>query len=468
MAEILYGIRRADQKSVSIGEITVAGAACECDCPLCGRPLQACSLNGKVDRYFRHHTSGQEDERRGNCDPLTANETALHRMAKQVIEEKKTILIPSKNITCVEAGIRDLPQAVKDELQPYEFQKETMIMGRSVEIEKRLDGFIPDVSLQTDRRELFIEILVRHKVDGEKLAKVKDHGVAMLELDLSAYLESPVDSERISDIILGETALKKWIFYPFPKKAIEEARLFYEGQKTVISYRKREAERREAESRAERIEQKKKLARERAQQKIDDLFQDENYAEAIRRLRSNESFMQCSDEVWKPGWYNFGECFRLTESVPFFVDIPITGEMVFQCDRRIWQGLIFNRYIYGRRENGATFNADNIFDVLKKDYGIPIDRDLIYKLKSPLSRRASIWLPLDVIVKYLDYLDMLGFISEEDHLHDWERWMVVQARKTIDPPDSTAARELKEALDSVDCFAPNIDMLIYEKFLYSR
>lgn len=465
MAEILYGIRKSDQKSVSIGEITVSGSACECDCPLCGRPLQACSLNGKVGRYFRHHTSVQEDERRVNCDPLTANETALHRMAKQIIEEKKKILIPSKNITCVEAGIRDLPQSVKDKLQQYEYQKETVIEGRSVEIEKRLDGFIPDVSLQAERRELFIEIFVRHKVSGEKLAKVKAYGVAMLELDLSPYLESPVDSDRISEIILDEIAQKKWLFYPFPKKIVEKAKLFYEGQEAVISYRKQEAERREAEISAQKDAQKKKLARERAQKRIDELFRKDNYANAIRDLRDDESFMWYCNETWKPIWYDFGECFRLSESVPFFVDIPITGEMVFRCDRRIWQSLVFNRYIYGRKENGAAFNAINVFGDLRKDYAIPIDYDLIYKLKSPLARRANIWLPRDVIIKYLDYLNMLGFITEENYRHNGDLWMTVLKKKTIAPPDSMTARALKEAIDSVDCYAPNIDMLIYEKFL---
>lgn len=94
MADLLYGIRLSDGKAVSINEIpdNMFGLACECVCVSCGKVLQACSLNGKVRRYFRHH-KGIDDI---NCDALTANETELHKMAKEIIEVEKKRFCSSK------------------------------------------------------------------------------------------------------------------------------------------------------------------------------------------------------------------------------------------------------------------------------------------------------------------------------------------------------------------------------------
>ena len=63
---------------------------------------------------------------------------------------------------------------------------------------------------------------------------------------------------------------------------------------------------------------------------------------------------------------------------------------------------------------------------------------------------------------------MLGFIDEKNYNNNRDKWMTVLANKTIVPPDSVAAGELKEVIASVNCYAPGIDMLIYEKFLYGK
>ena len=104
MNEIIYGVRKIDGEIISIDELPsyMVGLTCECVCASCGKDLQACSLSGKVRRYFRHHNDvrdGSGSGGNGNCNPVTANETALHQMAKQIIAEEKKVLVPPKLIT---------------------------------------------------------------------------------------------------------------------------------------------------------------------------------------------------------------------------------------------------------------------------------------------------------------------------------------------------------------------------------
>lgn len=62
MSEIIYGVRGIDGKTICIDEVPYdkSGLLCDCTCAYCGRNLQACSLNGKVSPYFRHHTEKRD------------------------------------------------------------------------------------------------------------------------------------------------------------------------------------------------------------------------------------------------------------------------------------------------------------------------------------------------------------------------------------------------------------------------
>jgi hypothetical protein len=134
--------------------------------------------------------------------------------------------------------------------------------------------------------------------------------------------------------------------------------------------------------------------------------------------------------------------------------------MIFQCDRRIWQSVIFNRYIYCRKNVGNSFNIEKIYDNLIKDHGIAVDYDLSYKLINPLDENRSIWLRKEVIDKYINYLEILGFITLRDGDN---KWVLVNAIKTITPPQKRAAEYLKLAIKSVNQYSPDINHLIDEK-----
>ena len=137
MKEIIYGIRNTDGKIISIDEVPdgMSGSLCDCICASCGSDLLACSLNGKVRRYFRHKglTESLEVEGlRGNCAPIQANESALHRMAKQILCEERKITVPCKTIAATEAGITDLPQEIINKIPHFELHNTKVIEAELV------------------------------------------------------------------------------------------------------------------------------------------------------------------------------------------------------------------------------------------------------------------------------------------------------------------------------------------------
>ena len=69
---------------VTVHEVEERGLACNCICPACGSKLQAHKGNVKQP-YFSHY--------RGD-DCGCGLETAVHLLAKEIIEKEKKVLLP--------------------------------------------------------------------------------------------------------------------------------------------------------------------------------------------------------------------------------------------------------------------------------------------------------------------------------------------------------------------------------------
>ena len=463
MKEIIYGIRNTDGKIISIDEVPdgMSGSLCDCICASCGRELLACSLNGKVRRYFRHKGVNENLEVEGlreNCNPIQANESALHKMAKQILSEAKMIVVPCKTITATEAGITDLPQEMINRIPRFELHNTITIEAESVELEKHLEDFTPDAVFTTKRGELLVEIFVSHKVDSDKRQKARKYGAAMLEIDLRNYTDEPISSDILRSIIIDEVQDKKWVFYPLSSSNIEKAKQYYESIAEVKEHRKNI----EYELRRQQRDEENK---QRRNKKIKNLFIPEIYSRELKHLRNDKAFIDFYKSYSKPYWFSFDKYFVENGKVPFFIDIPITGEIIFRCDRRIWQSVLFNRFVYGRRNVGARFNIEKLFDDLRNDYRINIDFDLSFKLTSPLDDDRTICLRTDVISQYMEHLELLGFISTPNNsdYRNQRSWKTVLAVKTIEPPNKTAAEELESVLQTLDLRSPKVDSMVKSK-----
>lgn len=148
------------------------GKACGCVCPGCGAPLVAkhC-LSGKVRPYFAHGSL---------TDCSGGAETALHAAAKQVILDALAVYLPVLEV-CISG---------KTAVGNWYEHTQLLVPGGIVQfdevlVERKIKGVVPDLIGCLRQRQLLIEIAVTHFMDEDKLARIRDLGLACVEFDLS-------------------------------------------------------------------------------------------------------------------------------------------------------------------------------------------------------------------------------------------------------------------------------------------
>lgn len=165
------------------------GLDCGCVCPSCNHPLVARKGN-KTKHHFAHH-KGKE------CG--YGLETALHYAAKELLEKHKKIVIPKVDL---KIGPHDKKH--------WLLSKEREITFDEVKLEFYHEGVIPDVLVYINGKPLMIEITVTHKTGKEKIQKVREQGISILEIDL-AYYEREFNIEDLEKEVIYNTANKKWL-----------------------------------------------------------------------------------------------------------------------------------------------------------------------------------------------------------------------------------------------------------------
>ncbi len=109
---------------------------------------------------------------------------------------------------------------------------------------------------------------------------------------------------------------------------------------------------------------------------------------------------------------------KCDDVIPFFIDIPISFEMVFNCDRRIWQSELFEQFIYNRNsKNGVTQITVAKIKCWAEKYA------KLFKITDDLNGNAFFWknnkmknrdLLFEVIRTYVNYLAYIGFVKKSD------------------------------------------------------
>ncbi|MBK8143862.1 MAG: hypothetical protein IPK62_02090 [Bacteroidetes bacterium] len=145
-----------------------------------------------VKTHHFAHSSGSECEK--------AYETALHLLAKEIINRRKRVLLP-----------KSIPR--KNYIHESNFTKaEETITFDTVKLEKYIDedGIIikPDIIGIVNGREVYIEIAVTHFIDYRKFAKLKKLKKDCIQIDLS---ESELNEEKLIEVIENGTTYTEWI-----------------------------------------------------------------------------------------------------------------------------------------------------------------------------------------------------------------------------------------------------------------
>lgn len=156
------------------------GLACNCTCPDCRQPMIA--VQGPVVAWhFRHAT----DAIGSKCH--NAPETAVHRMAKQILTRTSAIALPK-------------------------FYKRTCSLGSviSANTEVAMGGMRFDALAQMEKGTLAIEVYVKHRLSADKIRKIVDLGVPLIEIDLSEYPGQLISLDQLTDLVLN-TAPRRWL-----------------------------------------------------------------------------------------------------------------------------------------------------------------------------------------------------------------------------------------------------------------
>jgi hypothetical protein len=227
-------------------------------CPECTTALVA--VKGDIrQHHFRH-----------NVDPTIcqhAQETGLHRYAKQIICERLELALPH-------------------DLGPM----------KSARSEVWMDGIIPDVLADYEQESIAIEIWVAHRVERRKIEIFNNRKLAALEIDLRKYRWADRTEEEWIAAIL-HSAPRMWLLPPLQVRLQYEQRAFERAEARRLQIE--EADRQWHAAEAERIARESELEQLRRQQAADDLIQKHERDAAMARRREAAIQQQLENEKIK-------------------------------------------------------------------------------------------------------------------------------------------------------------------------
>lgn len=178
-------------KQVHISEVK-NGDACNCSCIYCGEPLTAKQGNGGKAPHFAHKPDS-------TCRwKEYVKQTDIHWRAEKIFLQEKEIILPRiirtfGNIQCLMFNGGVFPIA-------------------SIELEKRISDFIPDIVLQIGEATLLVEIFVTHAVDDVKKDKIrKDGRYDVIEIDLSDKVYEDITDDELRLLIKDQSRIN-WIY----------------------------------------------------------------------------------------------------------------------------------------------------------------------------------------------------------------------------------------------------------------
>lgn len=171
-------------------------------------------------------------------------ETLLHREVKAILERARRIATPGLEVSARrEPPDEFLGEWETDTLRMTWFSPPKKLELIDVQLEQRLGRIVPDVIATLDGSKIstvgitdtwvnddfeeeiedtfsspwpstvLVEVTVTHGIDDEKLQRIRQLGIATLEIDLSK-LGGRLTREALSDLVVNQTLGKRWVHHP--------------------------------------------------------------------------------------------------------------------------------------------------------------------------------------------------------------------------------------------------------------
>jgi hypothetical protein len=160
--------------------------------------------------------------------PQDIRETLLHRMAKEILERERRLMVPEMTVT------ENAPHWPREPITRKCRDAQALNLS-SVALEQRMSRIIPDVTAATlavpgwPAETLLIEITVTNGVDDARLARIREADLPTLEIDLSR-LGGKVTKAEFTRLIVEEVAGKRWLHHP----VIETERCRLQAELTAV------------------------------------------------------------------------------------------------------------------------------------------------------------------------------------------------------------------------------------------
>lgn len=210
--KISYALK--DNKLVHISEVR-SGLRCGCRCVVCHRKLIAKKGENRI-----HHFAHESEAACAN-----AAETILHLLAKELIADFTSILLP-QYIFLKESKLKNGLMVKHESI----VVKGGVANISSVLIEQPENRFIPDVTVFSSSKKLFIEIAVTHHVNRAKLRKIRKADIPAIEIKLD-HSDAMLSREALSIKLQSDLPSKKWLFHP--KQRVAE-KVYFENLRNEI------------------------------------------------------------------------------------------------------------------------------------------------------------------------------------------------------------------------------------------
>lgn len=148
-----------------------------------------------------------------DLSPAMKRETLLHHEVKRILEGAERITVPGLD------GVEELRTDGHPTLQRRWSIPQRVLSLSDTRLEQRMRPLIPDVVTVARRDDgkvfdpLVIEVTVTNSIDEERRARIREQGVAALEIDLS-MTGGRITRSELHQLVVFEVSAKRWLHYP--------------------------------------------------------------------------------------------------------------------------------------------------------------------------------------------------------------------------------------------------------------
>lgn len=350
------------------------GLACRCICPdpECGADLVA-KRSSRGLPFFAHHN-------RSECK--WGYETALHRMAKQIIDDAKAVTLPEHSVRVQATSPEGITLTGS-----ADFPKRHVEL-RDIMLERRVERWVPDLSAKLkNKANIFIEIYVSHAVDGEKPEKLDN----LFEINLSKLPEEVVsDLEKLKEAVLT-SAPRKWyrcsLYDGLDKvrqsRDLLRRRLADEEIKALDKRKAQEAaDKREREINQNKLRMRGYYAEEL--EKLEAMMSPTGTTERHEALASNPLYLTAKKWVEE----KLAALGIPKNHTSRLVNIPSKGDWIFNAHPLVWQAFVLFGIIF-KSQPGLTLHTSRVLKIIDGRYGTLTWINTLDKLKRSQKKQGE-------------------------------------------------------------------------------